>query len=186
MCPPPTLLLAATALSAVGTGVGALQANAQAKYQAKIAERNAAMERESAQQSIATTQEERQAHYRRVSALKGAQRARAAANGVGLEFGTAADVLSDTDLLAREDVARIEKAGAQRTRGFEINVSNYLGEASAQRQAGTGALVKGAFDMGSTVLSGAQQYNSMRGNYPSGGMGGSGKGPPKVITGKKS
>lgn len=165
MCGPPALALAAVAVSAAGTGIGALQANANARYQAKIAERNAAMERESAQQSILNTQEEAQAHYRKVAALKGAQRARAAAGGVGLDFGTAADVLADTDLLAREDVRRIYEQGNQRTRGFEINVSNYLGEASAARQAGKGALIKGAFDMGSTILGGAQQYGTLRRSY---------------------
>lgn len=165
MCGPPALMLAATAVSALGTGMGALQANAQARYQAKIATRNAALERESAHQSILSTREEALQHYRQVAQLKGAQRARAAANGVGLDFGTAADVVADTDLLAREDTRRIYERGAERTRGFEINVSNYLGEASAQRQAGTGALVKGAFDMGSTILGGAQQYGKLRRNY---------------------
>lgn len=160
MCAP--LPLIAAGLSAVGTGVGALQANAQARYQAKIAEQNASMEREAAEQSILNTQEEALAHYRKVGALKGAQRARAAGNGVSIDYGTAADVLADTDLLAREDVSRIYKQGNQRTRGFEIAAANYMGEASAQRQAGAGALVKGAFDMGSTVLSGAAQYNKLK------------------------
>jgi hypothetical protein len=158
-------MLAATAVSAVGTGIGALQANAQSRYQAKIAERNAALERDSAQQSILNTREEALAHYRKVAALKGAQRARAAASGVGLDFGTAADVVGDTDMLAREDIGRIYRQGNERTRGFEINVSNYLGEASAQRQAGKGALIKGAFDMGSTILGGAQQYKKLRPSY---------------------
>lgn len=162
MCAPVApLMLAATALSAIGTGMGALQANSQARYQAKIAERNAGLEREAAQQSILNTQTERQEHYRKVAQLKGAQRARAAASGVGLDFGTAADVLADTDMLAGEDVKHINERGFQRTRGFEINVSNYLGEASAQRQAGKGALIKGAFDMGSTILGGAQQYKRL-------------------------
>lgn len=149
-------------MAALSTGMGALQAHAQAGYQAKIAERNAALERESAQQSILNTQEERVQHYRQVAALKGQQRVAAAANGVALDFGTAADVLADTDMFSREDVARINKRGFERLRGFDINASNYMGEASAQRQAGKGALMKGAFDVGSTVLGGVSQYNDLQ------------------------
>jgi hypothetical protein len=149
-------------MAAAGTMMSAVSANAQARYRAKIADRNAALDREAAQQEILNTREEALAHYRKVSALKGAQRARAAANGVGLDFGTAADVLADTDLLAREDVARIYKQGNERTRGFEISASNNRAEASASRQAGTGALISGAFNAGSTILGGAQQYSTIQ------------------------
>lgn len=165
MCDPLSLTLAATAVTAVGQGFSALQANAQHKYQAKIAERNAALERESAQQSILNTRDEALAHYRKVSQLKGQQRAMAAANGVGVDFGTAADMLSNTDMLASEDVGRIYKQGNQRTRGFEINAANDVGEASAQRQAGTGALISGGFNIGSTILGGAQQYSKLKRSY---------------------
>jgi hypothetical protein len=84
---------------------------------------------------------------------------------VGLDFGTAADVLGDTNMLSREDANRIYQQGAQRVRGYEIQSSNEMGQASADRQAGTGALVKGAFDMGSTVLGGVKQYKSLSPNY---------------------
>lgn len=149
-------------MAAASAGIGALSANAQARYRAKIADRNAAMDREAAQQEILNTREEALSHYRKVSQLKGQQRAIAAANGVDLGFGTAADVLADSEMLSREDVSRIYKRGAERTRGFEISASNNTAEAGASRQAGTGALIKGVFDMGSSVLSGASQYNSMQ------------------------
>lgn len=162
MCEPASLTLIAAGMSAAGTGLSALQANAQAQYAARIAERNAGMEREAAQQEILNTQEEAQAHYRRVSQIKGAQRARAAANGVGLDFGTAADMVAETDLLAREDVSRIYRQGNERLRSHDIGASNYMAEANAQRSAGNAALIGGAFNVGSTVLGGAQQYTKMR------------------------
>lgn len=168
MCGPALLAplaLAGAVTSAAGTGLAALSANAQSHYRAKIAERNAAMDREAAQQSILNTREEALAHYRKVAALKGVQRAAAAANGVGLDFGTAADVLGDTEALSREDINRIYKQGQQRTRGFEIDASNNMGEASASRQAGTGALISGAFNAGSSLLGGAQQYGKLKAGY---------------------
>lgn len=162
MCDPVSLTVAATAMAAVGTGFSALQANAQARYQAKIADRNAALEREAGQVEQQNTRDAALATYRRIGQVKGQQRLAAAAGGVALDFGTAGDALADTDMLGREDVSRIYQQGNQNLRGRDIQTSNYLGEANAQRQAGTGALIKGAFDMGSTILGGAQQYKKLK------------------------
>ncbi|WP_230680804.1 hypothetical protein, partial [Streptococcus pneumoniae] len=87
------------------------------------------------------------------AALKGQQRVTAAANGVSVDFGSAADVAQDTDMLAREDVKRIYQQGSQRTRGFEINASNFRADANSSRVAATNALVNGAFDVAGTALS---------------------------------
>jgi len=162
MCEPTTLLLAATAVTMAGQGFQALQANKQAKYQAKIADRNAALENEAARTEIENTRTAALEHYRRTAALKGQQRVTAAANGVSLDFGSAADVADDTDMLAREDVNRIYQQGSQRTRGFEINASNFRADANSSRVAATNALVNGAFDMAGTALSGASQYSKMK------------------------
>ncbi len=171
MCIPlPALALAATAVSTIGTGIGALQANAQAQYRAKIEERNAAMEREAAQQEQENTRQAALKHYREVAQLKGQQIVGAAANGVSTNFGTAADTLADTEMLSREDVNRIYQQGYQNVRGRDIGASNYMASATASRQEGKGALIKGAFDMGSTILGGAQQYSKLKA-----GMGGAAK-----------
>lgn len=162
MCIPAVpLLIASTAVSALGAGFSALQAHAQASYQAKIADHNAAMERESAVQAQENTREASLTQYRRMAQLKGAQIVGAAANGVSIDFGTAADSVSDTDMLGREDVNRIYKQGAQTVRGFDINAANYAAEANASRQAASGALVQGLFNVGSTVLGGASQYGAL-------------------------
>jgi hypothetical protein len=162
MCGPAVIPLVAAGLAAAGSITGGLAANAQANFQAKIAERNASMEREAAQQEIQNTQEAALDHYRKVGQLKGAQRARAAAGGVGVDFGTAAAVQDDTEMLGREDANRIYQQGYQNLRGRDIQASNYEGEANAQRTAGTMALVKAGFDAGGSLLSGANQYSKMR------------------------
>lgn len=162
MCGPAALPLIAAGAAAASAGVGALAANAQARFQAKIAERNADMEREAGQQELQNTREAALDHYRKVGQLKGAQRARAAAAGVGVDFGTADGVADDTDMLGREDVARIYKQGNEKLRGHDIAASNFESQAGASRQQGKAALVKGAFDVGSSLLSGANQYNKMK------------------------
>lgn len=148
---------------AVGSAAtGALAANAQAKYQAKIADRNAAMEREAGQQELQNTREAALDHYRKVGQMKGAQRARAAAGGVSVDYGTALALQDETEMLGREDADRIYRQGFQNVRGRDIQASNYGAEANAQRTAGTMALVKGGFDIGSSLLSAANQYSKMK------------------------
>ncbi|WP_235522976.1 hypothetical protein [Novosphingobium sp. Leaf2] len=120
------------------------------------------MEREAGQQEMENTREAALDHYRKVGQLKGAQRARAAAGGVSVDMGTAQWVQDDTEMLGREDANRIYKQGAQNVRGHDIQASNYTGQASASRQAGTMALIKSGFDAGSSILSGANQYNKMK------------------------
>lgn len=151
MCGPAALPIIAAGMAAASAGVGALAANAQARFQAKLADRNADIEREAGQQELENTRQAALDHYRKIGQLKGQQRAMAAASGVGADFGTAAGVVDDTTMLGREDVNRIYQQGYQNLRGHDIAASNFEGQASASRQAGTAAL-----------LDGASQYSKMK------------------------
>lgn len=163
MCiPAAPLALAASALTAVSSGFGAVMAAQQANAAAGVAERNAAMERNAAQDEMQNTREAALARYREIAKVKGQQRVAAAANGVGLDFGTASDVVADTDMLGREDVGRIYKAGNNAVKSRDIAASNYGAQANQARSQATGALVGGALDFGSTVLSGASQYKTLK------------------------
>lgn len=165
MCDPATLTIAAVAVTAVGQGVGALQTAATQRYQAKVADQNARMEDEAARTAIENTKTEAQAQQRRIAATEGQQQATLAANGIATNFGSAAQVKNDTAMLGREDVQRIYDQGYQQTRNYDINAANDRAQASADRQAATGTLIKGAFDFGSTVLGGARQYSSLKSRY---------------------
>lgn len=165
MCDPGTLAIAATAAAVVGQGVGALQTAATNRYQARVAEANARMEDESARSAIEATKTEATAQQRRIAQLQGQQQAAMAANGISTNFGSASQVKDDTAMLGREDVGRIYDQGYQRTRGFDINAANDRAQAAGYRQAASGALVKGGFDMVSTALGGAQQFGTMKSRY---------------------
>ena len=160
----PALPLIAAGFAAAGTGIGALQANAQAQYRAKIAERNADLSREAGQTERLSIRDQAQAKYREIARIKGMQRVTAGANGVAIDFGTAGDVQADTQAMGSEDINRIYQKGNQAMRGHDISASNFIAEANAARSAGKGALVKGMFDMGSTVLGGAQSKASSPSN----------------------
>jgi len=153
-------------MSVLGTAMGALQANTQAHHAARVADRNADMERDAAQQDIANSREEALAQYRRIGAMKGAQRARAAANGVGVDWGTAGDLIDETHALGQEDIGRIYAQGQERLRSRDVTAANYSAQANAQRSAGRAALAKALFDTGSSVLDASRQFGSMRRSSP--------------------
>lgn len=180
MCGPAALPIAAAVLAAGSAVVGGVSAKQQADVQSKVANNNAALERNAAQQDIENTKQSALDHYRKIGQLKGQQRARAAAAGVGADFGTAAQVVDDTDMLGREDVNRIYQQGYQDLKGHDISASNYTSQASAAKTAGTMALVKSGFDAGSSLLTAAKQYSDNNGgnakksqytSYPSFGNG---------------
>lgn len=162
MCEPMTLAIGAAVASASAAGLTAVQGNAQAQYRAKIAERNAVLEREAGVQAQQNMRDEAQAKYREIARIKGQQRVAAGANGVAIDFGTAGDVQADTQAMGSEDVKRIYQKGDGARKGADIGASNFLGEANASRSAGTAALIGGALDMGSSLLSGASQYGALK------------------------
>lgn len=162
MCDPATLLIAGTAVATLGAGYTALQQNAASRYEAKVADQNAKLSAESARQEADNTRDAALQHYRKVSQLKGQQRAAMAAGGIDVDFGNAADLQADTEMLAREDAGRIYQQGAQNVRTYDIEGANYRSSAKASRQAATGALIGGAFNMASTALGGAKQYSQMK------------------------
>lgn len=162
MCDPITLTVVGTAVATAGAGYTALQQNATARYQANIADQNAKLSAEAASQEAQNTRDASLQQYRKIAALKGQQRVAMAGSGLDVNFGNAADLTADTDMLGREDVNRIYRQGAENVRGYDIEGANYRGKAAASRQAATGALIGGAFNMASTALGGATQYSKMK------------------------
>jgi hypothetical protein len=162
MCDPATLIIASTAVAAVGQGLQTMQAAKQATYQARVMDRNAQLANESVQTEQENTRTEALRRYRELGALRGQQRAALAANGVDVDFGNAGQVQADAEMIGREDVNNIYQQGFQRSRGFEIEASNYRASAQGARQQRTGAIISGVTDIGTTVLGGMQRYSGMK------------------------
>lgn len=150
MCAP--LAAIAGVVSAVGTGVSALQASAAKRYQAKIDERNAAAESEAAADAIEQGRREATNLYRRTGQIEGRQLAAAAARGIDTSFGSPLDVQRDTAALGAEEVGVLHQQTGRSVRGFDLNAANHRAKARAARMAATEALVGGAFDMGVGIL----------------------------------
>lgn len=162
MCDPATLAISAAVVSSVGTVYSGVQAQAQGRYQQRVAEQNAKLSAEAANQETENTQQAALQHYRKVSALKGQQRVQMAAGGLDVNFGNAGDLTADTDLLAREDARRIYDQGAQNVKGRDIEGVNFRAEGKAAKQRGNGAFVGSLFSAASTALGGAQQYGQLK------------------------
>jgi len=163
MCADPvTLALIGTAVSAVGTGVTAIQAYSQQKYQQRVAEQNAKLEDAAARDALDRGKQQVQQQQRRLSQEMGAQRASLAPNGIDVNFGSAADFRGDTAMLGQEDSQTIRENNIREVQGFERQAGNYRSQAAASGQAATGALVGGAFGVANTLLGGAQQYKKLK------------------------
>lgn len=165
MCADPvTLTLIATAVSAVGSAASTVTAMQQSTYQARVADRNAKMEDAAARDAIERGKLEDQRYQRQMSQQQGAQRAALAANGVDVNFGNAAAVREDLARAGQEDSQTIRENAMREARGFELSAANYRAQAAGARQARTGQAISGAFDFGSTVLGGVQQYKRVQWN----------------------
>lgn len=139
-----------------------MQANAQGKYESRMAKRNAAMEVEAAHESFEAGKDERRDFWRKVGATKGQQIASMAANGIDLGFGTAELVQRDTEELSREDARQLYRNIEQRTRGHHINASNFVAEAKAAKARGKAALTSSIIGAAGTVLGGVTQAAGLK------------------------
>ncbi len=161
MCAPPVIAAIGLAAAVGGQAVSTISAVRQSRFEARVADRNAQMERQSAADALERGRVEDARYQKQLTQRMGAQRAALAANGIDLSFGSAADFLTDTAVVGQEDSATIRENAMRETRGFEISASNYAGKASAARSRATGQAISGAFSVVSTALGGAQQIKGM-------------------------
>lgn len=151
------MAVASSVVSAAGSIYGGLQANAQGKYESKLAKRNAQMEVDAARESRELGDDEAKRYYRDLARTKGQNIAAMAANGVDVSFGSAERLQQDTEMLGDEDVSAIYKNTEARTKGRLINASNFVEEAKAAKARGKAALVGSAFQAAGSLISGASQ-----------------------------
>src|SRR3546814_16936265 len=65
-------------------------------------------------------------------------------------------------MIGQEDSLAIAENGQREARSYAIQGANSLSRARSAKKAASGALIKGALDVGSTILGGATQYTSLR------------------------
>lgn len=162
MCDPVSLTIAATTVAAAGSVYGGMAANAQGKYEQKVNEQNAMLERRKigdAQERGAIDQMRR---YRESAAAIGKIRANAGAAGLDAGFGSVLAGQQDTAMIANEDVYTIGRNTTREIEGYDINAANYVSAGRAARSKGKSALVGSLFSATSTILGGASQVRKLK------------------------
>ncbi len=127
---------AGAASSAVGAYYSAKSTKASLNLQADLADINARMSESAAQSTLLTGQRQEQQSRIATANLKGTQRASMAANGIDLGEGTAAQVLTSTDVLGEVDANTIQAnavraAWGQRAQGVNQTNQALMSRASA-------------------------------------------------------
>lgn len=168
MCDPVSLTIAATAVAAAGTLYQGAAANAQAGYEADIAQENRKHEIAARDDAMRRGEQDQMRHYRQLAQRLGTQRATLAASGLDVNFGSAADLQTDTLMLGYEDSQIIAENTAKEVKGFEINAANYTMEGRAAKARGKAAKIGSYISAASTILGGATQVAKMTAPTPAG------------------
>lgn len=144
-------------IGAGGAVYSGMAANAQGKYEQKIAERNADLEERNRRDAISRSETEQRSHYRKLAQAMGEARVKNAGLGLDVGFGSAADLESDIALIGYEDSATIAENTNKEIQGYDINAANYRSEGKAARARGKAARTSSYFSAASTLLGAASQ-----------------------------
>lgn len=127
------LQVAGMAAGAVGSFYSAKSQKLALQSQADIAEINARISELGAQSALIQGQRQVGQISRKAGEVKSAQRARLAANGVDLGEGSAAELLTSTDILKEEDMATAHHNALAAAWGYRTQSMNSTNEAAMKR-----------------------------------------------------
>mgnify|MGYP000869388428 FL=1 len=152
--------LAATGAAANGVGAyyGAKSQKSSLEFQAQMDDINARLAESSAQTIMFQGQREEQRSRLQTAQMKSAQRVALAANGVDLTEGSAAEILTSTDVLGEVDANTIHANAVRAAWGQRTQATNLQIDAMGKRSAARAINPNTA--AASTLLSGATQVAS--------------------------
>lgn len=159
---PVTLAAVGTAVSVLG-GIQQVSAQrAQANFQSQVARNNQKIAQENALRSIEDAQQATVDQGEEARQELGQLIAAQSASGLSLGVGSSLLRRRAADRLARRDNERLREAGNLRAQGFNQQAVDAEAQAAQARSAGRNALIGGAFNIGSSLISGAQSINKAR------------------------
>lgn len=147
----PFIAAAASGVKAIGQLQAADAQSQAARYNAKLANQQAEVER---QQTLAREEAQR----RQAAQILGQQRAAFAQSGGGMG-GSAADVMQQSTALAELDALTIRYEGDLRARGFDT-------QAEQERFAARTAKKQGYYQAAGTILGGTADYMTLKKQGP--------------------
>lgn len=126
---------AGAAMSTVGSYYSAKSQQANLNLQASLADTNAKIAELGAQSALAQGAKEEQKSRLQTAQLKSSQRTAMAANGIDLGEGSAAQVLTSTDLMGEIDANTIKANAARSAWGYRTQAVDYQNQATMSRAA---------------------------------------------------
>lgn len=148
-----TLQMGGAAIQVIGAISSALSTRLALKGAAQIAEINAGVAEHAAQLELSRGQDLVAAATERAGQVKGAQRAAMAANGIDLGVGSAAEILTTTDMVKEHDMQTIQANAVRAAWGHRMNATsltnqartdNASADATSPLLAGTSSLLSSA------------------------------------------
>jgi len=121
------------ATSVVGAYNSASMQKDSLGFSAAIADINARMSEQSAQAELQRGEREYQSSRLKTAGLKGRQRASLAANGVDLGVGSAAEILTSTDVMGEIDANTIQANAVRSAWGYRTQAVGYQNDALIKR-----------------------------------------------------
>ncbi len=120
-------------LKAIGAYGSAVSQKSSLNYQASVDDLNAAQSEKTAESVLAQGNQQVQSSELRTADLKSEQRAGLAANGVDLGVGSAANILTSTDVMGKIDANTIAANAVQSAWGYRTQATNQANDALIKR-----------------------------------------------------
>lgn len=159
MCPG-TLALLGAASAAGGALAGGVSSGNAAAYQAQVARQNATTEQQNAERAASATSAQVNEAGLKARAQDAGVKAAAAANGVDVNTGSAADVSESQRRLGAIDVANVGERGAETTYGYETSAVGDRAQAQLDQSQVGADYLGGALKAGGSLLSAAPDMPS--------------------------
>jgi hypothetical protein len=159
---PVSLAIMSTVASAGGAVFSTIAQRNAASYEQKVAQRNAVIAEDNARRAVMESQEEQQDWSRAAREQIGQMVAEMGASGVAVDSGTNLLVRRATQEDVVRDAQRIRTEGKTRGDAFRTRGSDFQAQASAAGARKSNTTISGAFDLGSSLISGATRVNRAR------------------------
>jgi len=150
MCDPASI---GVGLQMFGTYQQGKAAQSQANYAASVANQNAALSIEQANDVQRQKAEEQSMLKEQGRQMRGRQLTGMAGAGIDSSTGSGLDILTDSAYTTQQDVNQTEYNAARKSWAYQQESENYKAEASANKAAGKNAMTSAYIGMASTLLS---------------------------------
>lgn len=151
-----------TALSVGSAVVGTIGAINQANFQSQVANNNAAIAEDNARRAVFESQVEAQETDFAARDELGQLLAQQGASGLSLGSGSFALRRKGQEELAAKDRGFIRNQGEVQATRFRQQANDQRAEAAQAKAAGRNALISGAFEVGTSLVSGATRVNARK------------------------